>query len=148
MADNFAEELIKYPLPAFLEGRCVPSEFYKWLYCKADTMLKRDKKRGKPYARAATTATYKGKIYEAVLKSGDYDPYTGDPLAWELIGTWDTSTAHSEEYKRQYALMPTIDHADPDVLAFEICSWLVNECKSYLTPEEFKSLCRRVVARM
>jgi hypothetical protein len=145
MTDSLVVDLVKYPLPAFLEGRCVPSEFYKWINCKADTMLKRDKKRGKPYARSATKATYKGKIYEAVVKSGDRDPYTGDIFAWELIGTWDTRTAHTSEYKRQYALMPTVDHSDPDVLELEICTWLVNECKTYLTPAEFKALCHKVV---
>jgi hypothetical protein len=139
------EELVKYPLPAFLKGRCAPSEFYKWINNKADTLLKRDRKHGKPYARTATKATYKGKIYDAVIRSGERDPYTDDVLSWEMIGTWDTSTRHSENYKRQFALMPTVDHANPDVLEFEICSWLVNGCKSYLRPEEFTGLCQRVV---
>jgi len=139
------EDLVKYPLPAFLERRCIPSEFYKWLDVKADTMLKRDRKRGKPYAQTATKSTYKGAVYAAVLKSGKRDPYTGDLLAWELIGTWDTSTDHPEEYKKQFALMPTVDHTNPDVLEFEICSWLVNECKSYLSPKEFVRICRKVV---
>ena len=107
--------------------------------------MKRDRRRGKPYARTATKATYKQKIYEAVVNSGARDPYTGDALAWELIGTWDTSQHHPEEYKKQFALMPTVDHTNPDVLEFEICSWLVNESKSYLSPEEFVGLCQRVV---
>src|ERR1035437_3291979 len=139
------EDLVKYPVPAFLEKRCVPSEFYKWLEVKADTLRKRDLKRGKPYALTATKSDYKGKIYEAVVKSGERDPYTGDLLTWEMIGTWDTSTAHTEEYKRTFALMPTVDHTDPDVLEFEICSWLVNECKTYLRPDEFMDICQKVV---
>jgi hypothetical protein len=81
----FSEELIKYPLPAFLEGRCEPSVFYKWINIKA------------------------------------------------------------EEYKKQFALMPTADHINPDKLEFEMCSWLVNECKSYLSPDEFVALCQKIV---
>jgi len=137
------EELLKYPLPGFLEGRCDPAVFAKWLDAKADTLETRDKKRGKPYAMTATKSGYKEKIYRAVLNSGACDPYTGDLLAWEMIGTWDTSTDHPEEYKRRFALMPTVDHTDPDVLEFEICSWLVNECKSYLKPDEFLGVCTR-----
>jgi hypothetical protein len=139
--------MAKYPLPAFLEGHCEPSVFYKWVNCKARTLLRRDKRRGKPYAKTATRATYKDKIHQAVFESGERDPFTGDLLAWELIGTWDSSTTHSEEYERQYALMPTIDHSNPDILNFEICSWLVNDCKSYLTPDEFKVLCQKVADR-
>jgi hypothetical protein len=138
------EDLSKYPLPAFLEGRCNPADFYKWLDVKGQTLLRRDKKRGKPYARNSTIAPYKEKIYAAVIKCGERDPYTGDPLAWELIGTWDTSKPHPDEYKKQFALMPTVDHTDPDVLEFEICSWMVNECKSYLTPKEFLALCKKI----
>ncbi len=106
----------------------------------------RDKKRGMPYARTTTIATYKGKIYDAALKSGDHDPFTGDLLAWEQIGTWDTSETHEEHYKEQFALMPTVDHSNPDAFDLEICSWLVNDSKSYLTPDGFRALCRKVVA--
>lgn len=139
------EDLVKYPLPAFLAGRCDPVEFHKWINNKADTLRKRDMKHGKPYALNSTKAQYKEKVYSAICNSGDLDPYTGDLLAWELIGTWDTSTRHTEAYKRKFALMPTIDHSDPDVLDFEICSWLINECKTYLTPAEFIALCQKVV---
>jgi len=44
--------------------------------------------------------------------------------------------------------MPTVDHEDPnaDTLEFEIVSWLVNDGKSGLDPEQFVDLCRRIVA--
>jgi hypothetical protein len=32
------------------------------------------------------------------------------------------------------------------VPGFEICSWLVNRCKSDMTPEEFVALSRKIVA--
>jgi hypothetical protein len=40
--------------------------------------------------------------------------------------------------------MPTVDHIDPDLLAFEICSLRTNGCKSDLDPLEFVAFCRRV----
>jgi hypothetical protein len=136
----------EYPMPARLEGRCTQSVFIKWLNVKADSLLTRDRKRGKPYAMNVTQAFYKGLIYKAVLNSGDFDPYTGDPLAWERIGMWDTTHDHDENYKRTFALMPTVDHITPDVLEFEICSWIVNECKTWLDPQEFIDLCAKIVA--
>ena len=139
-------ELAKYPLPAFLEGKCAPSVYFKWLNCKADTLLKRDKKRGKAYAATATKSVYKAKIHQAVANHGEYDPYTGRPLAWELIATWDTSHQQPDGYKKQFALMPTVDHVTPDELEFEICSWRINDSKNDLTPEEFVGLCGNVAA--
>lgn len=133
-----------YPLPAFLAGRCTESVFIKWLNVKADSLLTRDKKRAKPYAFGVTQATYKELIYKAVMQSGPLDPYSGDRLAWELIGTWDPNADHSENYAKQFSLMPTVDHITQDALDFEICSWQVNECKSYMTPEEFIGFCAKV----
>ena len=34
-------ELATYTLPSFLEGRCTPAVYIKWLNNKADTLLKR-----------------------------------------------------------------------------------------------------------
>ena len=138
-------DLAKYPLPSYLEGKCTPTVYYKWLRNKADTLLKRDKKRRRPYALAATVAVYKGKIHTAVTESGERDPYTGETLAWDLISTWDTSHDQPEGYKRRFALMPTVDHVTPDVLHFEICSLRINAAKSALSPAEFVELCQRVV---
>ena len=84
----------QYPLPGFLEGICTVSVYDKWLDNKADTLLKRDKKRRKPYARAATDRLYKEKIHKAIIDNGRCDPFTGDPLDWKLIKTWDTSSTH------------------------------------------------------
>jgi hypothetical protein len=132
-------------MPAFLEGRCTPETYSKWLRVKADYLLERDKKRHKPYAAAATQRTYAEKIHQAVAENGMCDPYTGDRLAWELIGSWDTSHEQPEGYKRKFALMPTVDHKTPDALDFEICAWITNECKTDLGPEEFVEFCRKVV---
>jgi hypothetical protein len=51
-------------------------------------------------------------------------------------------------HKNKFLLMPTVDHEDPnaDTLEFEIVSWLVNDGKSGLDPEQFVDLCRRIVA--
>jgi hypothetical protein len=46
-----------------------------------------------------------------------------------------------------YALMPTVDHIDPEAttLELEICSWQVNECKSDFGPSDFVAFCSKVV---
>jgi len=48
--------------------------------------------------------------------------------------------------EKKYALLPTIDHRDPSMkeLDFELCSWMINCCKSNRTPEEFVELCATV----
>jgi hypothetical protein len=138
-------EIIKYPLPSFLEGRLAPAVYYKWLNVKAITLLKRDRKRKKAYAVAATMPVYKSKIHNAVNAGGERDPYTGEELAWELIMTWDTSHDQPDGYKKKFALMPTVDHTNPDVLEFEICSWEINDAKCDLDPTEFVALCKKVV---
>jgi len=133
-----------YPLPFYLKGICTPAVYSKWLDNKADTLLKRDKKRRKPYAANATDSLYKQKIHQAVIEGGQFDPFTGDALQWELISLWDTSHDQNENYKKRFALMPTVDHIDPDLLEFEICSWMTNDCKSDLNPAEFVALCKRI----
>lgn len=138
-------ELAKYPFPSFLEGRCTPSVYLKWLDVKVGTLFRRDKKRHKPYVLTASRSIYKSKIHAAVTGGGQYDPYTGEPLAWELISKWDTSHDQPEGYKKQFALMPTVDHITPDVLEFEICSWKINDAKCDLDPAEFVELCKKVV---
>jgi len=137
-------ELTHYVPPDFLAGRCDKTVYYKWLKVKANTLLKRDRKRGKPYALTVDQSVYMEKIHAAVIKCGERDPYTGDYLEWEKIGTWDTSVHHPDGYKRTFALMPTVDHIDPGALEFEICSWISNDCKSDLLPEELVAFCEKV----
>ena len=89
------------------------------------------------------------KLDEAVIKTGLYDPYTGNALRWDRIGKWDPGKAKGNPaYKRQFDLLPTADHIDPDAreLEFEICSWLSNTAKSFLSPPEFLALCKRIAA--
>ena len=154
-----------YPLPAFLAGRVTQQQYSLWLEGRAKMLLRRDQKRGKPYAqeggqaivgqnsnnpqgRNGIRALYKSLIHYAVVDCGPDDPYTGEKLSWELIGTWTNTNIEGrrpDSYGAQYALMPTVDHTDPDVLEFEICSWKVNDAKGNMTPKEFIALCRCVV---
>jgi hypothetical protein len=140
---SIKKDFITYPIPDFLSGRCTHTVYIKWLNNKADTLLKRDKKRGKAYARIATKSLYKKKIHQAVFASGTIDPYTGETLAWELISKWD-SHEHPDGYKKKFYLMPTVDHVTPDVLEFEICSWKANDAKSDMSPKEFVEFCGKV----
>jgi hypothetical protein len=44
--------------------------------------------------------------------------------------------------------VPVVDHIDPEAaqIRFEICANQVNLCKSYLTPDEFVELCKKIKA--
>ena len=136
-----------YFLPDYLEGRCVLAEFRKWMFMKAETLLVRDRRINRPYAVNGRMLLYKKMLYEASLH-GEFDPFTGEALQWELIRTWDPTKKDPDATNfKKYALLPTADHIDPasDILRLEICSWKSNACKGNLNPQEFVDLCKRVV---
>jgi hypothetical protein len=95
---------------------------------------------------------YKQAIHAAANRAGLLDPYTGETMKYELLGTWDSTKGKNwpDGQIRKYYLMPTVDHVNPysNVLNLEICSWRINECKAGLTPDEFVEVCRRVAEKM
>ncbi|MGB7568919.1 MAG: hypothetical protein WBM07_13745 [Chitinivibrionales bacterium] len=145
-----ANRLVHFPLPGILQGLLTPAAYDDWVRVKAWALYKRDKKRGLPAALNVSIGLYKETVNGAVAASGPLDPYTGVALAWDLIGAWDPEKAKTDcGYVKQFYLMPTVDHIDPraDTLAFEICSWEVNCCKSFLNPAEFLDMCGKVMER-
>jgi len=136
-----------YVLPACLEGKCEESIYVRWLRRKAKAHVIRDRKRGR---KSCTGAKYLQLIHQAVQNGGDKDYYTGQPLNWSLISTYDNerSKAGREEYLRSFADLPTVDHviAEGDSTQFVICSWRVNDCKAHLSETEFLKLCELVLA--
>ena len=137
----------KYPLPDVLKGKCSQEDYTHWLYGKAGAHIRRDLKRGNTLA---TPELYRQAIHAAVCDGGDKDAYTGKPLRWDLIRTYDNKKAKAgkRKYKQKFADLPTLDHVD-DGLGFpnfKICSWKINDCKSDLTHEEFIEVCRQVIA--
>jgi hypothetical protein len=141
----------KYFLPLFLAGICGQDVYRRWLAKRALQLFTRDRKQNRLCALAASTSMYKQKIHEAVLAAGLLDPFTGDALAWDKIGTWNDARARDRSgyFKKQFDLLPTVDHVDPAAasLMFEICSWLVNDCKAGLSPAEFFALCQKVACK-
>jgi len=139
----------KYELPPCLEGIMSVSKYDKLLNGKADTLRKRDLKLGRPFALKNSKADYKAKIHAAFLVAGPKDPYTGDTLRYDLVGTRNTQEANGVVgvFDKEYFLKPVVDHSDPysDELEFEICSWIVNSSKTLLNPQEYVDLCRRIV---
>ena len=69
------KKLRKYQLPHFLATPLTQAAYEKWLRRRAVAHVNRDKKRGNS---TAINETYKLAIYEAVLRSGGYDHYTGN----------------------------------------------------------------------
>jgi len=135
-------------VPDVLKSKVSQATYREWLNVKASSLRKRDLRLKKPFAAATPRGVYMQKLHEAVAAAGLVDPYSGDSLRWDQIGTWDPQEAKGNPaYKRQFALLPTADHIDPDapMLAFEICSWVSNTAKTFLTPQEFVALCRKIV---
>ncbi|MEA5416605.1 hypothetical protein [Synechococcus sp. BA-132 BA5] len=75
---------------------------------KAVTLCKRDQKRG----GTGNVQQYRLAIHDAVLASEGCDHWTGEPLDWQLIRTYDNNetAARKGAHKKQYAMLPTIDH--------------------------------------
>lgn len=78
----------KYPFPTFLDGRCSEAAYLRWLGRKAIAHVRRDRTRGNSIA---TREAYMVAIHSAVTASRGNDAYTGAPLAWELISTYNNS---------------------------------------------------------
>ena len=136
----------RYDLPKFLDGTCSRADYIRWLDRKARAHVKRDRGRGNTQA---LQAEYKEAIHRAVLDGGEKDAYTGEVLDWSLISTYDNreSKRGGRAYKRNFALLPTVDHVGDGLGApdFRICSWRTNDAKSDLEFQEFLALCNRVV---
>ena len=131
---------LKYNLPDFLKD--TPESVYlRWLNRKAQSLVRRDRRRWK---QDISMSDYKQAIHNAVLCSEGQDSYTGEPLDWSLLSRYDNRESQrlGGQYKRQFALLPTVDHADPESKQtdFRICGWRTNACKNDLTLEELKEL--------
>ena len=134
---------IKYELPPFLEDTAVTRDVYvRWLHRKAQAHARRDRRR---WSRAIRVSDYKQAIHHTVARSRGRDFYTDEPLDWSLLSEWDNREAERQggKYKRRFALLPTVDHVDPESREadFRICSWRTNDCKNDLTIAELRAFC-------
>ncbi len=111
---------------------------------KAVAVTRRDKKRGGEYSvKEAIEA-----IDQAFHRCTGFDPYDGSKLNPKLLGEYNNkaSKAKGAAYKKEMAMLPTIDHVKAEPVAdFEIVSWQTNDAKVDLPPDEFIAYCRRVV---
>ena len=111
---------------------------------KAVAITRRDKKRGGEYSvKEAIEA-----IDQAFHRCTGFDPYDGSKLNPKLLGEYDNkaSKAKGAAYKKEMAMLPTIDHVKAEPVAdFEIVSWQTNDAKGDMPPDEFIAYCRRVV---
>lgn len=137
----------KYQLPEFLAGQVDQNTYERWLHRKARAHVKRDKGRGN---KTATNEEYKIEIHRAVGESSGIDSYTGEQLDWSLLSLYDNeeSKKHGRQYKKKFALLPSVDHVDSGKAAanFKICAWRTNDAKNDLSYQEFIELCMKVVA--
>ena len=83
----------EYSIPAFLRGQCTAQRYRVWIFAKATANYKRDSGRGN---NEITRQAYRKAIHQAVIASGGVDAYTGLPLDWHLIGTYDNETSREQ----------------------------------------------------
>jgi len=104
--------------------------------------VKRDQKRGNSVCNADS---YRKAIHSAVCAGGHKDAFTGEELHWNLIRKYDNakSKAGKRGYKKQFALLPTVDHLDDGLgePKFAICAWRTNDCKGDLSVDELTVFC-------
>lgn len=81
----------KYPLPYFLSGHVSQEVYERWLRRKAQTHVKRDRRRGN---QTAIGEAYRIAIHAAVIESDGYDSYTGEKLDWSLLSQYDNHASH------------------------------------------------------
>lgn len=136
----------RYSVPAALGIE--HTTYLRWLRRKAAAHLKRDRKRFPELD--LTGEKYRTDIHKAVCDHGTHDFYTGEALDWSLVSTYDNdeSKAGKTAYKRDFALLPTVDHVfEPDgTWRFVICAWRTNDAKNDMSHADFVALCQRVVA--
>lgn len=137
----------KYDLPEFLIGTITSAAYERWLRRKAQAHVKRDRERGNSTAGGEE---YRIAIHAAVKTSRGLDAYTGEPLHWHLISTYDNAQSKTggRHYKRQFALLPSVDHVADGLgpASFLICGWATNDAKNDLAFDDFLDLCRKVLA--
>ena len=77
------------------------------------------------------------------------DAYTGKPMRWELISTFNNEEAKKGgvKYKSTLKDLPTVDHewGTGSKPKFNICTWAVNDAKNDLPLKDFIKLCKLVV---
>ena len=119
-------------------------EYSELIQRKAVAVTRRDKRRGGEYSTKQAIQA----IDQAFHRCNGFDPYDGSKLNPKLLGEYDNkaSKAKGAAYKKEMAMLPTIDHVKAEPFAdFEIVSWQTNDAKGDMPPDEFIAYCRRVV---
>lgn len=76
------------------------------------------------------------------------DAYTGEVLDWNLLSEWknDNAKAGKRKYKKEFALLPTVDHVgERGVAKFKICVWRTNDAKNDLSLNKLIDFCKRII---
>lgn len=137
----------KYQLTNTMASLVDQATYERWLHRKAVAHVRRDRNRGNT---TVTNEEYKIAIHQAVCESNGKDAYTGEALDWTLLSQYNNqqSKEHGRHYKKQFALLPSVDHVDDGKgpANFKICGWRTNDAKNDMSLYEFISLCKKVIA--
>lgn len=127
--------------------------YKKWLQRRAQSLAKRDRKylqSQEKDPRTVVVKEYKTAIHDAVCECQGKDTYTGEALDWTLLSEWDNEKAKADKrkYKKEFALLPTVDHVDElGVAKFKICAWRTNDAKNDLSLNELIDFCKKIIKK-
>lgn len=112
-----------YFRPAFLENVITDLQYRTWLTRKAKYIIAEDRKRKRACVIGATARLYKELIHKAVCEAGQFDPFTGDALQWELVRTWDDSKDKNIDEAAELIHQAILDNGLLDPFTGEMLRW-------------------------
>lgn len=139
-----------YLAPDFvLNAGITQAQYNTWLNHKASAHRQRDARRIRGQEVLLSLPAYRHHIHDAVIHSGGMDHYTGEQLNWSLLSRYNNGNAHNGglEYRRQFDMLPSVDHIDPMQREFNvcICALRTNDCKAHLNEAELHAFCAMVL---
>ena len=93
----------------------IDGKYSELIQRKAVAVTRRDKRRGGQYTvKQAIEA-----LDQAFHRCNGFDPYDGSQLDPDLLGEYRNEDAKAEgaEYKKRFAMLPTIDHVKAEPVA-------------------------------
>jgi hypothetical protein len=102
-SEEYSVSTLRHTVPECIKAYCEQVKYSRWLHRMVAAHTLRDLKRD----MACTIARYKAEIHAAVCSRGDLDFYTGEPLDWSLISTYDNESSKTGKirYKKTLSLL-------------------------------------------
>lgn len=143
-------------IQAVYQAAGIPSDLHiHYFGAKVERQARRlwiiDSRRWDDIAPAFGRVLYRSLVYDAILRSGGVDCYTGQPLRWDLWAREYEQGQHAVVMAKHRHEYPTFDHehllvGGQRTFVLHLCAFSTNDMKGDRTREEFIAWCRKVVA--